>query len=184
MSVIHLFPPHLSNEQVHSAGGTMSPTMQHRLCGQDPGQSQKTLVWRFCCRKVAQTPSKQGRIAVPSCYLGAYRVQLWNSSRVGMRASPALVAKIYHSCYDGFFHILSEFPMLQLMAFALGLSVHERPTKKSFSAQQRSVKAKKRRLRRVRDAHIHWQCTLKSCLGIDQQNQAACKAKVSLTHVP
>lgn len=56
-SVIHLFPSHLSNEHIHSAGGTVHPTVQHKLCGDTTGQSQKTLGWRYCCRKVAQTHS-------------------------------------------------------------------------------------------------------------------------------
>lgn len=163
-------------------GGGSAPTpMQHKLCGDTTGQSQKTWGWRFLCRKVAQTHSKHGWIAVPSCSTGPHAAQLWNSK--GGNDSPSSPCKDLPLLLWWFFHVLSEFPMLQLVAFAPGLCFPWESSSlfnKGPSKQRKEDTGAWETLPFISNVHLKVSCTLISRIRLHARINCPSHTQVSL----
>lgn len=136
----------LSNERVHSAGRTV---WRHQRTATE------NLRWEVLLQKGDPNPRQAG--------------QNWSYIMLP-RASCSPAVKLFKGGDDSlsnphyknltlllwwFFHVLSEFPMLQLMAFALGLCCPWEDYQENFFCSTKVQKAKRRRLRCMRDTPIH-----------------------------
>lgn len=134
MSVIHLFPSHLSNEQVHSAGRAQAVWRHHRTVTEN-------LRLEVLVQKGGPNPLQAGLNCSSIVLLRASWGPAVKLFRVGMTASLALVAKIYHSYFDVFFMCYQNFPCYSSLPLLLDFVFHERTTK-NLSLLNKGPKAK------------------------------------------